>query len=246
MTPAPDRSEGAARGTPTPAPFETVPAWDPSTLAHRAAHDLLGPLGRIEAFAALLREDPAHAPDGDGARGLEIVSRSAHEVGALVQRLLSLTLTACRPLERRDVDVREAVDAALGGLADDVARTGATVAVDASGTLHADDEMLTLLCAELLANAIAAHREGRRPRVGISLERAVRGEPACLRVTDDGVGLARGERARLLRPFESGARAGADRTGLGLALCRTVCDRHGWTLEVGESGELTEIRIMLG
>ena len=242
----PGRDAAGAAHRIEPASSVPVPTPDPCALAHRAAHDLAGPLGRIEAFAALLQEDLADA-DEDVLHSLEIVSRSAHGAGALVRRLLALALSACRPLERRAVDVRTVVDAALDALAEDVSRTGATVSVGALGALDADAELLTLACTELVSNAVAAGGPGHRPRIGIELARAPTGTPLRLTVSDDGTGLPAEHRARLLEPFESGAAAGgANGAGLGLALCRIACDRHGWGLELADVDGFTEVRIMIG
>lgn len=219
---------------------------DVCTLAHRAAHDLRGPLQRIEAFAEIVREDGADALDGQSLRALGIVSRSAREAAALVDRLLELALATCRPLRRGDADVRASAEAALDGLADRIERTGATVRLGELGTVEADPELLTLLCAELLANAVRFGEPGRAPDVRLDMDYTERGAPSRLKVRDDGVGVPPERRAAALEALEAGPDAdGVTGAGLGLALCRTICERHGWSLELHGDAGATEVVITL-
>ena len=226
------------------APLEP-PRWDVCALAHRAAHDLRAPLARIHAFADLVRAD-AEALDDDDARALEIVSRSAREAGALVGSLLALTLAAHRPLERGPVDVRASLEAVSAELRDELERAGATLSLGALGTVEADAELLGALCRELVANALGFGEEGRGPEIVVEMDYTDSGDPIRLRFVDDGPGIAPERRARLLEPFESDAPQGRTRPGLGLALCRAVCDRHGWDLELRCDGVGTEVRVTFG
>ena len=221
---------------------DASPLGDVSAFAHRAAHDLQAPLHRIRAFADILGEDAADERDR---RGLEIVSRSARDASALVDRLLALTLATHRPLDRGDVDVRLAAERALGDLAAEIERTGAAIELRGLGRADADPELLTALCAELLANAIAFREPGRSPVVVLRMDGADGAGAGCLRVIDDGAGWPEGRREVLAEPFESGPDAdGAVGTGLGLALCRIVCERHGWTLALGDADGGTEARVV--
>ena len=226
-----------------------VPAPDPCALAHRAAHDLRGPLARACAFAELVRENRAGALDAEDLRALEIVSRSVREAGGLAERLLALALAAQRPLERRRVDLRAAVERALETLAEDAERAGASVAIGELGSVAADPELLETLLRELLANAIAfgAAPGADGPRVSVTVDATDSGAPSRLRLADSGPGIAPELRDRALEPFASGEAAdGGPRTGLGLTLCRTVCDRHGWSLGVRAEGPGMEIRVGFG
>ena len=220
-----------------------MPATPPDAcaLAHRAAHDLRGPLRRIEAFAEIVREDGADALDGRRLQALGIASRSAREAAGLVDRLLELALASCRPLERTDADVRASVETALGSLADRIGATGATVRLGEPGTVDADPELLTLLCAELLANAIAFREPDRAPDVRLDMDYTDGGRRrACGFATTASACVALG-------PFEAAPDAdGLTGAGLGLALCRAIRERHGWSLALGDGGATTEVIVKMG
>ena len=229
------------------APPETrgSPPWDPCAFAYRAAHDLRGPLARIHAFATLLEEDLADRLGPEDVRALEIVSRSAERAAGLVGRLLEVALVVERPLEVRELDVRAVAGAAIDALAPTALGLGARFRLGELGRVEADPDLLGTLFRELLANALAAAEPGRAPRIALVAELGADGRAARLGVVDDGVGIAPERRATMLAPFETGP-GGADRDGLGLALCRVACERHGWRLEVRGGAGSTELRIALG
>ena len=67
-----------------------------------------------------------------------------------------------------------------------------------------------------------------------------------IRITDNGIGIPEKYQQRIFSPFERLNSGAVQGTGLGLAMCRKVCDSHGWDLSVSsEPGVGTVFEIHL-
>jgi signal transduction histidine kinase len=101
--------------------------------------------------------------------------------------------------------------------------------------LHGNEKALETACLNLVLNAADATPAGGTVRVEARVARG--GAELELEVRDTGAGVPAELRERIFEPFftTKGPRGG---TGLGLAVCRTVVERHGGSirLEVGEGG----------
>lgn len=191
-----------------------------------AAHDLKAPLAvAISTLdVVLLRYAAGLAPQGVDLlqRGLVQLRRLGHQVDGL----LRIAAVSGRALDLERVDVAEAVEGVRGLLPDDLGELEVTV--DASHSVQVDRAAIGLLLQNVLANA--AMHGGRHVRVGSHLE----GSWVRVEVDDDGPGVPEDDRDHV---FEVFGRSGDGRrsTGLGLALCRRIVDRHGGTIGIGTS-----------
>jgi PAS domain S-box-containing protein len=95
--------------------------------------------------------------------------------------------------------------------------------------LHGNEKALETVCLNLLLNAVAATPVGGSVTLETRLARD--GAELELEVADTGSGIPAGLREQIFEPFftTKGARGG---TGLGLAVCRTVVERHGGRIRV--------------
>lgn len=200
------------------------------------SHDLQSPLRVIGGCARVLERRVA-GQLGDEER--ELVD---HLVGG-VQRMVSLLdgIREYSQVRAEDsvagrVDCAAAVAEALEALAADLDAADADVSVGPLPTVPGNAVALTQLFQNLIANAIKFRREGTRPHIAIRAER--RGEHWCLTVADDGIGIAPDHASRV---FEFGQRLHTDAdyagTGIGLAVCKTVVERHGGTIWVEPAPE---------
>ncbi len=200
-----------------------------------AAHDLQAPLRVVAGLVGMLGRRYAGTLD---AQADELIART---VGA-VERMQQLTddlLTHARSgadttQPPAPVDTAAVVAEVLDTLGPLVAEAGVTVEVHPLPTVVGHRVLLVQLFQNLVTNAVK-FATGDRPHVRIGASRD--GDRWRFTVQDDGIGIPPEARERVFEPFERGAGA-ADRapgSGLGLAVCRRIVERHGGTIHADEA-----------
>jgi len=213
--------------------------------AHAAAHDLQAPL---RGLGDLLRRLQSRAADQGDEEGQALAGQAAAEalrMRTLVRSLLDYALVRTRPHAPEAADATELFDDALLALRSVVQAAGAVVTRDTLPVVQADAVLLKQVFQNLVENGIK-FRRGDRARVHVSCERA---DGWCtFAVHDEGRGVPSADRERLFEPFYRGqaAAGGAEGTGLGLAFCKAIVERHGGRIWVeSEPGEGATFRFTL-
>jgi two-component system OmpR family sensor kinase len=187
-----------------------------------ASHELRTPLtairGQLEVLAAKPDPDPAEVRQ---------VERVVLAEMARIERLVEDLLLLARLEE--DAQLRLAAIALpsfLEQIAADRSLGGVELAEPASGTLRGDPEALTQVLRNLIGNA----RRHAGPAGRVSLAAFARGSRLTICVDDDGPGIDPAERERIFDRFHR-SEAARDRrsggAGLGLAIARSIVERHG-------------------
>jgi len=200
---------------------------DRALLLAGVSHDLRTPLTRLrlELEINTLPEETREAMIGD-----------LEQMDLIINQFLDYALPGPRQPSNR-VDLSALVQAALGrsrlASAPDVQLS---VQVDAGVTILGHATELARTVDNLLGNA---QRYGRDAQGQLRLDVQLRasGDEAVLVIADHGPGIAPGEEARLVRPFERGdtARTGAAGAGLGLSIVERVARMHGGRLSFAAS-----------
>jgi signal transduction histidine kinase len=146
----------------------------------------------------------------------------ARKSEALNQTLRRVEETA---MKRSLVSLETCADRALAALARPIAEAGARITRDPLPEVQGDPNLLVQLYQHLIGNAVKFVR-GVRPEIHLTAERD--GNQWHLGVKDNGIGIARRFRDRVFLPFQrlNGRQAFAG-TGIGLAICRRIVERHG-------------------
>ena len=198
--------------------------------AYVASHDLQEPLRKIVAFSQMLDAAVASSDHKDISYASEVMRGSALRARELVEDLLVYSRVVEAPLKVQRRDLRVEIQSALTDLSELIEESKADVSLDAPRVeFEADPPQFARLMHNLVTNALKFRRQGETPRIAI----AGHVEDGLLRlsVSDDGVGFEAKYAKAIFEPFKRlHSKAEYPGTGIGLAICKTIADRHGWTL----------------
>jgi PAS domain S-box-containing protein len=193
--------------------------------AYVASHDLQEPLRMIAGYADLLSRRYRDRLD-DEARGfLDDIAASTSRMTDLIHDILALSRVASSrgPFEAADSGVL--CERALANLVAAVTREGAVVTHDAMPLVRCDPTQIVQVFQNLIGNAIKFHGQA-PPRVHVTVER--RDGKAVFTVRDEGIGIDPASLEEIFLMFRRGTDRGSYAgSGVGLAICRKVVERHG-------------------
>lgn len=212
-----------------------------------AGHELRIPLTAAGGYLELVLEDPAIT--SAQRRLLEVVERNIAQVVALVSHFFDLarinagiTQLVTEPVDLRSL-VRETCDAQR--LVATEAGVTITVSSASLAPIQADPERLRQVLDNVVSNAVKYTPAGGHVRVELEAQ----DDQACLRVTDEGIGIPEAEMPRVfdhLFRASTATRAGIPGTGLGLAVTKALVDAHHGSITVRpHAGGGTEFEIRL-
>ncbi len=191
--------------------------------AYVVSHDLRAPLVTVASYLRLLMRRIRGRLDPEAERfiadALDVTSR----MGSLIGNLLEYALVD-RELHLEPTESGEVLKQTLANLRALVEESGAVVTHDTLPLVTADRTQLTQLLQNLIGNAIKFRGE-ESPRVHISAVR--RGRGWLFSVRDNGVGIPPGDEGRIFDIFQRVHDERNPGSGIGLAICRKIVERHG-------------------
>jgi PAS domain S-box-containing protein len=196
------------------------------SFAHGVSHDLRAPLRAIDSFSALLSSHLDGDLDETARDYLERIRGAAARMASLIDALLELSRVMRADLHLAPVDLGLLVDWAHAELADAEPGRSADVIAQPGLQVLGDERLLRQLMNQLLHNAWKFSRDRDRVRIEVSGER--RGDRVVIAVRDHGSGFDMRYADKLFEPFQrlhGPEQAGGN--GLGLAIVRSVVERHG-------------------
>jgi len=197
-----------------------------------ASHDLQEPLRKIQSFCDLLEEA---VNDGDTEEifyAMSVVKNAAERSSELISDLLSYSRAGNRAFTVTACDAQTTIGEVLDDLSVMIADAGASVSQDV-GTVKimADRPAFVQLLRNLINNAIKYRRVNIPPRVHIGLD--CRDGADLLTIADNGIGIDPKYSQTIFEPFKRlHSQSEFEGTGIGLAICKKIADRHGWTIAV--------------
>jgi PAS domain S-box-containing protein len=198
---------------------------DLEQFASAVSHDLKEPLRAVAGYAALLQDKYGGRLDDKAASYLSGAVAGAERMQRLIDDLLSYSRVGSRGGEFKATDAEAALTAAVANLRVVIEETGAVVEHDSLPTVRSDASQLVQLFQNLIANAVK-FRGAKAPRIGIEATR----EAGQWRfsVRDNGIGIAPQFRERIFEIFQRlHPRNAYPGTGIGLAICKRIVERHG-------------------
>ncbi len=198
---------------------------DLEQFAYAASHDLQEPLRTVSNYLQLLERRYGDELDADAEDFIEFAVDGAERMHGMIQALLEYSRVDTRGDPLEPTDLQTVYDEARRNLHVAIEESDARVTAGDLPRVQGNEDQLVQLLQNLLDNAVKYAGET-RPRVHVSAEPA--GGQWVVAVEDDGIGMAPGETEQVFQIFERlHGRESYSGTGIGLAMCRRIVDRHG-------------------
>ncbi len=204
--------------------------------AYVASHDLREPLRMVTTFSQLLKQRYGGKLDADADEFIKYIVDGGITMDTLVNDLLEFSRITSKGRPFEPTDMNKVVSDALRNLAVTVAESGAHITVEALPELTVDRSQMTQVFQNLVSNAIKFHGL-QAPEIAISA--AYSGHEWTFSVKDNGIGIDRAYWEKIFEIFKRlHSKEEFSGTGIGLAICRRIVERHGGKIwvesEVGE------------
>lgn len=194
--------------------------------AYLAAHELQAPLVTIDGFLSLLHSKYGSQLPDEANLWLDETLAAAGKMRTVIHALLTLSRVDSQDLAFESTDCRAALDDALRNLQPLIKERNALIEVEELPQLKAEPTLLMLLFQNLISNAL---KFSQSPVIKIAVAEHQSGW--LFSVSDNGVGFDMKYVDQLFNRFKRlHATAQYPGTGLGLALCKRIIERHGGTI----------------
>jgi light-regulated signal transduction histidine kinase (bacteriophytochrome) len=207
-----------------------------------ASHDLQEPLRKIQAFGDRLKRKCELQLADDGRDYLERMLNAAQRMQTLINDLLTFSRVTTKAQPFSQVDLAVVAREVLSDLEVRIEQSGGTVEVSELPVIHADPVQMRQLFQNLIANALKFRKPDQPPLVKVSAQsnlscaegatwRLASSEVWDISVADNGIGFDEKYLDRIFTVFQRlHGRNSYEGTGVGLAVCRRIVERHGGSI----------------
>jgi len=193
--------------------------------AYVASHDLQEPLRMVASFTQLLAQRYKGKLDADADEFIGFAVDGATRMQQLIQDLLSYSRVTTKGQSFRLIDAKAPCDNALENLQTSIKDSNAVVNVGPLPAVLADPRQLMQLFQNLIGNAVK-YRNDRTPEIHVAAK--PNGDQWVFSVQDNGIGIAPQHSERIFQMFQRLHTTNEYQgTGIGLAICRKIVERHG-------------------
>ena len=193
--------------------------------AYVASHDLQEPLRMVASYLQLLESRYKDALDDDAREFIAYAVDGATRMRGMINDLLAYSRLDAQEKNFELIESRAAVDQACDRLRSSIDETGATITYDDLPAVRAEEVLLVQLFQNLIGNAIK-YRSDAPPVIHVGAE--ARNGEWLFSVSDNGIGIEPQYLERIFVIFRRLHAPGKyTGTGIGLAICKKVVERHG-------------------
>lgn len=201
--------------------------------AHVASHDLQEPLRKVQAFGDRLKSTCEESLSDKGQDYLARMLNAASRAQILIDDLLifSRVTTQAKPFE--PVNLSVILQEVLSDLEIRLEKTGAMVECDPLPVVDADALQMRQILQNLLSNALKFHKDSVQPFIQVRsrIYHSDNQDWCEVRIIDNGIGFEEKYVERIFQIFQRlYGRKDYEGTGIGLAICRKIVERHGGTI----------------
>lgn len=212
--------------------------------AYVASHDLQEPLRMVASYTGLLKRRYAGKLDAEADEFMDYAMDGVTRMRALINGLLTYSRVGNEPKPLEKTDSRAALDRALANLQAAISDRNASVLAGRLPTVMGNPLQLTQVFQNLVGNGL---KFCKAPRPEIRVDAVRRGDEWVFSVRDNGIGIDPQYRDRIFLIFQRlHKRDEYDGTGIGLAICKKIVERHGGRIWVeSEPGKGATFRFTL-
>jgi light-regulated signal transduction histidine kinase (bacteriophytochrome) len=199
---------------------------DLKQFAYVASHDLQEPLRMVASYTQLLAERYGDQLDDKAHKFIAYAVDGASRMQTLILDLLAFSRVETRAQPFKSVDAQSALGAAIVNLKAVIDETGSLVTTDDLPQVRADESQLTMVFQNLINNGIKFQNERHPAHIHVSAQ--PQNGCWCFSVQDNGIGIDAKYKDKIFLVFQRlHTRSEYPGTGIGLALCKRIIDRHG-------------------
>ena len=227
--------------------------------AYIASHDLQEPLRAIQAFSDRLQNKHVHSLDDQGIDYLARIQKAAGRMRLLISDLLAYSRVTTQGKPFESVNLSTLAHECSADLSRRLEETKGRIEIGALPIIEADPVQMRQLMQNLFDNGLKFHKPEAAPLVSIASHNKASSQFALppsfqsqdkycfLSVGDNGIGFEEKYKDRIFSPFERlHNQSRYPGTGIGLAVCRRIVERHGGTLTAeSEPGKGSTFYIVL-
>jgi len=207
-----------------------------------ASHDLQEPLRKIQAFGDRLERKIADDLEEDEFYYLDRMLDAALRMSEMINDLLAYSRVTTKFQPHTRVDLNETLQGVISDLEIRLEQSQGRIEVGRLPIINADRLQMRQLMQNLIANALKFHREDVPPQVKVSGEQfsaPVTGEQMVrLEIEDNGIGFDENYLDQIFQPFRRlVGRSEFAGSGMGLAICRKIVERHGGNITAASKKE---------
>ena len=203
---------------------------DLQQFANIVSHDLREPLRMVSSFVTLLSRRYGDKLDDSARQYINFAVDGAQRMQDLLEGLLEFSRVQTHGEPFSELDLAEAVEAAVNNLAMLIEDSGAEITIDSLATVKGDKTQLMQVFQNLIANAVKFCKE---PPPMIHISAMQEENSLSIAVTDKGIGIDPKNFERVFQIFQClHARQEYEGTGVGLAVCKRIMERHNGSISV--------------
>lgn len=198
-----------------------------------ASHDMKEPLRKVLSFGNMLRQKYKEMLGEKGNDYLDRMIDAASRMQTLLTSLLEYSRVTMNQEPFQEIDLYDLIHGVLSDLEVRIMRTGADIQVKNLPIIKADPVQMQQLFQNIIGNSLKFHKNGERPVVKIHCIPS--DDVSCrIAVEDNGIGIDEQYFDKIFAPFQRlhGKSSPYQGTGMGLAICKKIVERHGGSITV--------------
>jgi signal transduction histidine kinase len=214
--------------------------------AYVASHDLQEPLRKVRTFGDRLVEKYSNVLDARAQDYIARMQNGAARMQVLIDALLTYSRVATNAQPFVALDLKQVAQDVVNDLEQQIERVGGEVQLGELDVIYSDPLQMRQLLQNLISNGLKFHRPDEKPVVKVYGQWINGGNPEApyqrsyrLVVQDNGIGIPAEYANQIFQVFQRlHGRSEYEGTGIGLAICRKIVERHRGTIAAtGEPGE---------